>query len=335
MNYYDKLIFYKFLSLARVKNTQNCIHWAMVAQGARYARGISNTKSPEQVFFGTSTHTKTMMRHVDELKHKMQDSLMKILSERETCLVTLDNNQKGFPIKNPRYGVNNKYITVTGRTFVEFLDGNSSCENVHTELTYHKQKIISVLRQPHFESIYNNHTFETSNIVAVMKGFGVLGNHGMPVDITGNRVEAYAILVGISYVIADEQQYCSGYNASENEFKIWKHQKECFRDNVVRKRSMKIFASQKRMFFQKAISFQKRHTLIWNDKLKQPTKLFVPCVSTYDEMKLCEYGMAIIEVMELAGLIVKEEYSISDKGRTRVVWKLGEHYKKRHLYFYG
>ena len=50
MKYYDKLIFYKFLSLARVKNTQNCIHWAMVAQGARYARGISNTKSPEQVF---------------------------------------------------------------------------------------------------------------------------------------------------------------------------------------------------------------------------------------------------------------------------------------------
>ena len=92
---------------------------------------------------------------------------------------------------------------------------------------------------------------------------------------------------------------------------------------------MKIFASQKRIFFQKAISFQRRHSLIWNDKLKQPTKLFVPCVSLYDEIKLCEYGMAIIEVMELAGLIVREEYSISDKGRTRVAWKLAENYKKR------
>ena len=44
----------------------------------------------------------------------------------------MDNNQKGYNVKNPQGGANNQFIKVTGRTFVECEETDmNGLEEVH------------------------------------------------------------------------------------------------------------------------------------------------------------------------------------------------------------
>ena len=50
--YYDKRIFYQFLSLCRTKNCHNCPHWALISKLADYGRGITDYSHSSNIFFG-------------------------------------------------------------------------------------------------------------------------------------------------------------------------------------------------------------------------------------------------------------------------------------------
>ena len=58
-------------------------------------------------------------------------------------MATMDNNQKGYGVKNPRGGINNKFVCVTGRTFVECVETElGNIEDCHVHISYSNQKFL-------------------------------------------------------------------------------------------------------------------------------------------------------------------------------------------------
>ena len=49
--YYDRFLFFQFLSQSRVKNSQNLIRWAIVTTAATYARGLGDGSRTNSSFF--------------------------------------------------------------------------------------------------------------------------------------------------------------------------------------------------------------------------------------------------------------------------------------------
>ena len=73
----------------------------------------------------------------------MIELIEKILSRDNIFVATMDNNQRGYPIKFPRSGSNNKFVKVTGRTFVEAAKTiYNLSEEYKTKVTYTDKKII-------------------------------------------------------------------------------------------------------------------------------------------------------------------------------------------------
>ena len=145
-----------------------------------------------------------------------------------------------------------------------------------------------------------------TTISDVISNFDKVSNSGLPIDITGKRVQSYIDIVDICHTITCEQRFMSGYNWTSGEFKRWNHQPQHYYDNVTRQASVKVISKLKNNFISLAKTFQRRHTHTRNTKSGKATKLFIPAVSTYDEMKLNEYGMALIEVMTMCGLLVNK-----------------------------
>ena len=62
--YYDRLIFYQFLSQARVRNPQYLISWAMVAAAALYSCGLGDTVQKRSTYCGISSSVKTLIKNI-------------------------------------------------------------------------------------------------------------------------------------------------------------------------------------------------------------------------------------------------------------------------------
>lgn len=250
--FYDKILFSQFLSQARVKNPKNCIYWAMVPTVALYARGITQNMSCTGTFFGSQLHYKTCIKKLSEITSNMVKCQEFPTKSELTTFVTMDNNQKGFPVKNPRYGQNNKFVTVTGRTFVQYKKTIMEyLENYRTELTFKNQAIVSALKQPHFEKLYCDGVIPIESISNTLTSFEDVPSDGMKVDITGERMQAYIDLVVIAYTISTQRKYVSGHNATTDTFKRWKFQSEKHWKNPLRSKTMKLFASLKKSVFLK------------------------------------------------------------------------------------
>ena len=67
--------------------------------------------------------------------------------------------------------------------------------------------------------------------------------------------------------------------------------------------------------YPKVESFQERHTKLWNEKANEPTKLYVPRVSLYNELKLDEYGMAVVDLLVMVGILDKNDSDDNSKPR--------------------
>ena len=67
--------------------------------------------------------------------------------------------------------------------------------------------------------------------------------------------------------------------------------------------------------YPKVESFQERHTKLWNDKANELTKLYVPRVSLYNELKLDEYGMAVVDLLVMVGILDKNDSDDNHKHR--------------------
>ena len=92
-NYYDKKLYYRFLSLSRTKNCHNCKHWALISRGADYGRGITQYSHSSSIYFGNSVAYNTFIAATDEYRVKMIEQIKKVLSRENIFVATMDNNQ--------------------------------------------------------------------------------------------------------------------------------------------------------------------------------------------------------------------------------------------------
>ena len=58
--YYDRLVFYNLLAMARQRNNKVMVSWAMISAGANYGRGIGEIVNRRATFLGASSTTRTL-----------------------------------------------------------------------------------------------------------------------------------------------------------------------------------------------------------------------------------------------------------------------------------
>ena len=75
------------------------------------------------------------------------------------------------------------------------------------------------------------------------------------------------------------------------------------------------------------ITFQRDVTLEWNLTSNEATKLFIPPVSLQDEIKTDGFGMAVIELLCLVGILHEEKIS-----NIYIKWKLDLNWDQRRMF---
>ena len=98
--YYDRLVFYNFLAMARQRNNKVMTSWTMISAGTNYGRGIGDIVNRRATFLGASTTTRTFLRKVTPYGKSMENNVTMALSCIHKTVWTLDNNQNGNPL-NP------------------------------------------------------------------------------------------------------------------------------------------------------------------------------------------------------------------------------------------
>ena len=156
LGYYDRLVFYHYLTQERIRFNQILISWGMVTAGSGYAYGDNNT--PNQTFFGNSTTTATFMRRTKYWRETMDESIYLRLKHKESIVACIDNNQKGFSLKYQRFGSSNNYIKVTGCVVKKFFYCHEPVDYAvnSTILTYANQNIPSAFKFPFYPAVNKN-----------------------------------------------------------------------------------------------------------------------------------------------------------------------------------
>ena len=113
--YYDRLVFYNLLVMVIQRNNRIMVHWVMISAGANYARSIGEIMNRKATYLGTSTTTQTYLITVKPRADTMIMNVTNILFYINKTIWTLDNNQRGHPLKYQRFGSSNSLVKVTGR----------------------------------------------------------------------------------------------------------------------------------------------------------------------------------------------------------------------------
>ena len=328
--YYDRLIFYNFLSLSRLRNPQSCINYAMVSAAALYSKGCGDNIQKRFTYTGASSTVKTFLRHVRPYGENMLISASSLLYKSKVTVATLDNNQKGHPNKYQRFGSSNKFVKVTARYFKNYTPYVSDVvtSNKHPIIEYVNQSIPSPNPMIPFEKIFHNGTTSYPMLLEAVQTNNIeSATTENKIDFSGNRVKAYATVIDM----CDEIQFCirtslTGYNRGNRVYKYVKNMPVYYqteeRDEIV-----KLMNSMKTSVIAKCSSFQTDVTLGWNPLSNEATKLLIPPVSLRDEIKTDGFGMAVIELLCLVGILHEEKVSPSFSK-----WELDRDWKQRRMF---
>ena len=125
------------------------------------------------------------------------------------------------------------------------------------------------------------------------------------IDITGLRISTYIKLVRIANTISKTlEPLLTGYIKSKDKYKVWNCQPNEFQSEV-RNMISKVLQSESNEF--KSFGrFQSSVVNEWNPKANNATAFIIPPVSLRDEIKTDGYGMALIELLCLSGILIKE-----------------------------
>ena len=328
--YYDRMIFFNFLTLTRLRNPQSCIHYAIVSAAALYSKGCGDNIQRRFTYSGVSATVKTFLKRVRPYGDNMLQSAASELYKSKVTIATLDNNQKGHPNKFQRFGSSNKFVKVTARYFRQYSPyiSNNEPTNKKVTITYVKQNIPSPDQMAPFEVVFDNEEVGYSMIANIVNGQSISNSVAYSnIDFTGKRVKSYARIVDI----CDEVQFgvrcfLTGYNRSNQDYKYWnnmpsRYQTQLRNDIVLQMNTLKSTTISKCSMFQNDV------TLLWNPNSNEPTKLFIPPVSLRDEIKTDGFGMAVIELLCLVGILHEEK--VSD---TYTKWELDRSWEDRRMF---
>ena len=124
------------------------------------------------------------------------------------------------------------------------------------------------------------------------------------VDFSGLRVSNYLALVRVSKSLTSQYHFLTSYNASTGMYKYWEHLPPMYKTET-RNDIVRALNSIKGPFLSCASSFQLKTTESWNPESKHNTKLIIPPVSLRDEIKVDEFGIAVIELLCLVGILLE------------------------------
>ena len=195
----------------------------------------------------------------------------------------IDNNQKGFPKKNQRFGSSNDFVLVCGRTFREYaLSALTKLKSI-TKVTFSEQDIPSVLKQRHYETLYDGGFISTANFCSAICHTTHIMNDESSVDFTGNRVRAYIEVCQLCEILWHGiRVYLMGYNESNKSYKRWVYMPKRF-ETILRDKLNYVFSklrtTEHNVLSDNSKSFQRCNTSDTNPSSKLRTKFFIPAVS--------------------------------------------------------
>ena len=213
--YYNRLIFYQFLSQARVQNPKNLISWAIVAAGAVYSRELGDTIQKRATYCGIPLSVKTMIKNIRHDSEKVEKTVMNVLSQQKYIVAAMDNNQKGYPKKYQRYGISNQFIKVTASFFKLYSSIPIDTPNPEstTIITYINHPIPSPFGMIPFENLITV-TQLTEAITTI--GKGCQKRDISTIDFTGKHVSSYIHLAHVCDIITNGiRPFMTGYNATQ------------------------------------------------------------------------------------------------------------------------
>ena len=335
-NYYKRRLLDIFMSQARIVNSHNLVHYGVVTAGACYGRGVNSKALTHATHAGISTNYRTMMRKVKEYGESMEKTLMDILEYENRIVAVLDNNQKGNCIKFQVDGRSNAFVVVTGRLFkrcnkFELIPGHPQLSNQaeienRTDLTYVNQKIPSMFYMPIIENISD----DTANNIKIIGNIDYATKSDGTIDFSGRRVQRYyEICLKCDVVHNVIRKHFTNYVLHDNKYRPFQHQPIQF-------------ITERRKTMTKKLASLKHKTNVftvfskWQDKMldtvdesrNNTSKVFIPGVSLREETTTNGYGMAVVEILELSGIVKKTQTPYDDTP----FWKLSDNYKDKILY---
>ena len=330
--YYDRLVFYNFLAMARQRNNKVMTSWAMISAGANYGRGIGDIVNRRAIFLGASTILRIFLRKVAPYGQSMEDNVTKTLSGVDKTVWTLDNNQLGHPLKHQRFGSSNDFVKVTGRTCRECIQNTIHIGDENEKrvtITYIDQAVIN----PIGFSIFEREVPDMVNIDSIRNALlrqELNTSTAVSIDMTGVRVGKYNELVRIASVLNKTiKPLLTGYIKTSKKYKVWNLQPTEY-TNATRNMLSKILHSESEDFNHYS-KFQNRVVQEWNPSSAKATAFIIPPVSLRDEIKTDGYGMAMIELLCLSGILLKSKRDINS-AVDNASWTLSENWWKKTLY---
>ena len=127
-------------------------------------------------------------------------------------------------------------------------------------------------------------------------------------DITGKRVETYCDLVNMAdklkFIILP---FLTGYNNTKKVYKKWSLQPTEHYTDLRKQIVLRCYHETDTL--REAIKLQDKVVHMWNPDSTKATSFIIPPVSLRDEIRTNGYGMAMIEILCLSGLLVHNVFA--------------------------
>jgi hypothetical protein len=301
--FYDRMVFYQFLSMCRIRCHKTFTWWALVNACMWYGSLVNSAVlGLDAVFFGHSLVPVSVMRKTKyhrKMDEAYYDRIRHTLWNVGITLSIVDNTQAGFSLCIQRKGKSNHFIKMTAKTFVEmqfYWQGHDLTQewfNKNVPIVYFGQVIKSPFGMPSYEMLRHK-----SLAFAMLKFDDEPYAAVADMDSTGDRVVAHQELIFLSEELKCQKRFLSRPNA-----KI-KFILPIFKEVLEMSGVIDILQGNRSLagIYNAAHKFQRRSASKWRGH-KEPLKL-MPCpLSVDDETRTEECGNVVMSMLELASFI--------------------------------
>jgi hypothetical protein len=288
--FYDRMIFYHFMSICRVRSHKTFSWWALINACIRY--GSSNnsaTSGLDSVFFGHSIVPYSLMRKTKEFREINETFFKRIydsLRHDPILLAVFDNTQIGIQQKFQRDGKSSLFLKLTAKMFVK-LQHNWSSHDLKTDafnfivpITFLNQVIVSPFGMPCYETLLHKPAE-----FAIAHYDDVCFDPSLTSDSTGLRVASYVDHVFLAGEFESQQRFLSRPNQA---FKFYNA-----RSGAMLKESQLVEIISKNRsndgLYERAFRFQRESVRKWKGDQSIAKLLCLP-LSLDDETKTEECG---------------------------------------------
>jgi hypothetical protein len=299
--FYHRMVFYSFMSLARMRCNKNVGWWGVINACIRYGSYDSSSRSRDSVFFGHSVSQRALMEKTRVLGEPRLVLLKfkKALSSAKVHIGVFDNSQKGTDLKTQRFGISNMFCKVTTTRMFMAIESErepatfpSNTISERVLLTYKQQAIPSPYGMPHFEEPSEQRTSFAIEAQST--------DHYLPstsVDFTGCRVSNYMALLEMADEFQSQKHYLSRPTNTEYAFQPPMYPNASI--SVVR---ATLSSNRSEGLYALADSFQYNIVLKWCSERKWAKVLCLP-VSPDDETTKKGAGNVTLSMLELCGIL--------------------------------